>query len=133
MKKMLLILSLILMPLMAFGVEPEVPDTWTEVIMNFNTWFATLAGVAAVTVFIAGAVIQFLGVQRKWLKQLTSWIIAILLVVAGNIFDLGFSAGFPWLTTILYGFGAGLVANGIFDIEVVQAILEYLNLKKKKK
>ena len=130
MKKFILFLSLIFLPLLAFGIEPAVPDSWAEVISNFNTWFATLGGIAAVTVFVAGAVIKLLHVEQKWIKQGIAWLIAIILVVLGNLFNFGFSADFPWLTTIAYGFAAGLVANGIFDIEVVKSILEYLTLKK---
>jgi len=28
-----------------------------------------------------------------------------------------------WLMTIIYGFGAGLAANGIFDVTIVQALI----------
>ena len=98
--------------------------------LNFNTWFGSLAGIAAVTVFITAFFNQFLKISKKIGKQLMTWIVSILLVVFGNLLNLGFVSEFPWLTTILYGFAAGLVANGLFDIPTVQAFLDFIKLKK---
>ena len=131
MKRFILFLSLLLLiPFTAFGQDPTVPTTWGEVITNFNVWFGTLAGIAAVTVFVAGFFNTLLGIGKKIWRQIVSWIVAVILVFAGSIFNIGFIADFPWLTTLVYGLAAGLVANGMFDINIVKAILEFLNLKK---
>jgi len=133
MKKMILFLTLLLLiPVAIFAQDHEPPTTWVEVVSNFNTWFATLAGVAAVTVFLAGFMNTLFKISKKIWKQVVAWVISILIVLAGNLFSIGFVADFPILTTIVYGFAAGLVANGLFDINAVQAILAFLNMKKVK-
>lgn len=133
MKKFIFLLTLmILIPMAIFAQDPQPPGSWVEVVSNFNTWFATLAGIAAVTVFLAGFVNTVFKISKKIWKQVVAWVISILLVVAGNLFNIGFIAEFPWLTTIVYGFAAGLVANGLFDLNTVQAILAFLNMKKVK-
>ena len=133
MKKLIFVLLFILLiPVVVFAQDLEPPTSWVEVISNFNVWFATLAGIAAVTVFLAGAVNTLLKISNKITKQIVAWLVAIILVVAGNVFNIGFVAEFPWLTTIIYGFAAGLLANGLFDISWVQAFLNFLNLKKVK-
>jgi len=134
MKKLIMFaLALLMFPILIFAQDPEVPTNWTEVIANFNGWFATLAGIAAVTVFIAGFVNTLLKITKKIGKQIVAWLIAIILTVIGNLLNLGFMSEFPWLTTILYGFAAGLVANGMFDIPTVTALLQFLKLKEKGK
>jgi len=132
MKKFMFVLFLMLLGIPIFAQEPQPPTSWVDVISNFNVWFATLAGIAAVTVFVAAAVNTVFKVTKKIVKQLIAWIIAIILVFAGNLLNIGFSADFPWLTSLAYGIGAGLVANGLFDINTVQVILDFLKLKKVK-
>ena len=61
-----------------------------------------------------------------------AWVLAILLTLGATLLNVGFVAEFPWTTTLAYGFGVGLVANGIFDVSLVQAFLEMLKLKKTK-
>ena len=131
MKKFVLFMSfLFLIPMVIFAQDPEPPADWAEVISNFNTWFATLAGIAAVTVFVSGFFNTLLRIGSKIWRQVVAWLVAIILVSAGNLFNIGFVSDFPWLTTLIYGFAAGLVANGFFDINIVKALLEWLNLKK---
>ena len=127
-KFIILALALLMLPLLIFGQEP--PGSWADVIENFNGWFATLAGIAAVTVFLAGFINTLLRITSKIGRQIVAWLTAIALVTIGNLLNLGFMSEFPWLTTIAYGFAAGLVANGIFDVTIVQALLEFLKLKK---
>jgi len=131
MKKLLFIL-LLMIPVAVFAQDVEPPENWVDVISNINTWFATLAGIAAVTVFIAAALNTLFKITKKIVKQLVAWGVSIVLVLAGNLLNIGFSAEFPWLTSLAYGVGAGLVANGLFDVNMVQTILDLLKLKKVK-
>jgi len=132
MKKFFIAMFLLLLPVAIFAQEPQPPTSWVDVIANFNVWFATLAGIAAVTVFVAAAVNAIFKVTKKIVKQIIAWLIAIVLVFVGSLLNIGFSADFPWLTTLAYGFGAGLVANGMFDVAMVQTLLDLLKLKKAK-
>lgn len=99
--------------------------------IDINTVFASLAGVAAGSVFISALLIKWLKVEKGWVKQLVSWIAPVALFVVGNLLNIGFMAEFTWLMTVVYGLGAGLVSNGIFDIELVKAILAALKLENK--
>ena len=109
------------------GVTPGQPFSF-----DFNAWVATLSTVAATAVFVGAFFIQVFKVTVKIWKQVIVWLVAIALTILGNLLNIGFAAEFPWLTTIVYGFASGLVANGIFDIGTVQGILTFLKLKEKK-
>jgi len=113
--------GIVAIPLIAQEVEP--PTDWGQVIDNFGAWFGTLAGIAALTVFLGGVVNGLLKITGKVGKQIIAWVIAILLALAGNLVNLGFLAEATWLMTLIYGFGAGLVANGIFDVAIVHALI----------
>jgi hypothetical protein len=117
----LMLIGFVAFPMIAQEVEP--PGNWGDVIDNFGLWFGTLGGIAALTVFVGGVLNGLLKVTKTFVKQLVAWIVAILLAVIANLVNLGFLAGSTWLMTILYGFGAGLVANGIFDVAIVKALI----------
>ena len=124
MKRLILffmVLGFVAFPMIAQEVDP--PGNWGDVIDSFGTWFGTLAGIAALTVFVAGVVNGLLKVSKSFMKQVISWVVAIALACLANLVNLGFLAGSTWLMTLLYGFGAGLVANGIFDINIVNALI----------
>jgi len=117
----LIFLGFIAIPIIAQDVEP--PADWGDVINNFSTWFGTLAGIAALTVFVGGFLNGLLKVTKNVVKQLVAWVVAILLAVVANLVNFGFLAEATWLMTVIYGFGAGLVANGIFDVAIVKALI----------
>ena len=134
MKKLfLLFLLLLAIPLAIFAqVDPTPVTPGQPFTFDFNSWVATLSSVAAAAVFLGAFIIQIFKVTANLWKQIIVWLVSILLTVLGNLFNVGFSAEFPWLTTIIYGLASGLVANGIFDIGTVQTLLEFLKLKKEK-
>ena len=100
---------------------------------DLNAYFETIGTIAALTVIIATFLIDnVFKFVKRYPKMILTWLIAILLTAAGNLLNVGFVAEFPWLTTVIYGLGVGLVANGIFDVPMVQAFLELLKLKKVK-
>jgi len=53
------------------------------------------------------------------------------LFILGNVLGIGYMADMPLLVTVLHGIGAGFVANGIFDIPVVMAVLSFIENKLK--
>lgn len=128
---LLVILMILTIPMIAqvdsTAVNPGEPFTF-----DFNAWVATLSSIAAAAVFLGAGVIQIFKVTVKIWKQVIVWLVSIALTALGNLFNIGFAAEFPWLTTIIYGLAAGLVANGLFDINTVQAVLTFLKLKEKK-
>jgi hypothetical protein len=128
MKKLMFLVFLMLLsiPIIAQVVEP--PANWLDLFANINKWLGSLAGIAAVTVFLAAAVNTLLK-TKGFVKQLIAWILAIILLVAGNLVNMGFMAELSWLNTIIYGVAAGFIANGIFDVELVKLILQALKIE----
>lgn len=66
-------------------------------------------------------------------KQIVSWVVAITGACLGYVLQLGFFADFGtvdqwqgWAMTVATGFGAGLAANGIYDINVVYEVLKFI-------
>ena len=130
MKKLMMFFALMFVLILpTFGQVVEPPTNWLALFANINVWLASLAGVAAVTVFLAAFLNTLLKTQG-FVKQLVAWIISILLLVVGNLLNMGFMAELTWLNTIAYGIAAGFIANGIFDIETIKAILRALKIEK---
>ena len=124
------LIMLIAFTVPAIAQEVEPPTNWLDLFANINVWLGSLAGVAAVTVFLAAALNTLLKTSG-FVKQLVAWIIAIVLLVAGNLVNLGFMAELNWLHTLAYGIAAGFVANGIFDIALVKLLLQAIGIEPK--
>ena len=98
--------------------------------INLTVAFATFAAFAAVTVAASEGLIKSFKIEKGWAKQLVSWLLPIVFGVVGFLCQLGIFAEFGpitdwmgWVFTILTGLGAGLVANGLYDIKGVQVLL----------
>lgn len=63
-------------------------------------------------------------------KQITSWVVSIALVFIGQVKSVGIVAELNTLWTVINGIAVGLVANGVFDITLVQSILTFLKANK---
>jgi hypothetical protein len=101
--------------------------------MSLPIDFSTLAGVAAVNVFITEAIVKGCKVTKDWAKQLISWATPLLLSIVGLLCQFGLFADYghitdwhAWIYTIVTGFGLGLVSNGLYDIPFIQQFLEWL-------
>ena len=130
MKKLMMFFAMMFVLILpTFGQAVEPPSDWLQVFANINLWLASLAGVAAVTVFLA-AFVNTLLKTSGFVKQIVAWVIAILILVIGNLVNMGFMAELNWLHTIVYGVAAGFISNGIFDLETVRAILRALKIEK---
>ncbi len=117
-----IVLAAFSIPVMAQDVP--VPDDVMDVITNLNIYFGSLLGLSVATAFLAALLTGILKVEKKFLKQLVAWGVAIILIVVSDLLNYGFAADFPILKAVLYGIGAGLAANGIFDIPIIKAILD---------
>lgn len=126
MKKMFLLITMLLLALPAalFAQDiPPPPTDWGDVIMNPAKWFTDFGAVAVLTAFIAAFLNGLLKVVKKFPRQLVAWGVAIVLLVATDLLNFGYAANFPILLAVIHGIGAGLAANGVFNIPVVKAIL----------
>lgn len=120
---MFVVLMMTTVALVAQDVVP-VPDDVMDIFTQLNLYFGSLAGIAALSTFLAALLNGALKVTKKFVKQLVAWLVAIILIVGANLLNYGFAAEFSILKSILYGLGAGLVANGIFDIPFVKVLLD---------
>lgn len=107
---------------MAQEVSP--PTNWPEVFSMFDTWFGTLSGVAALTVFLASYVISWLKISTSFLKQISAIGVSMVLCILMSLINFGFLSELIWWKALIYGAGAGLVANGLYDASTVIAILD---------
>ena len=127
MKKLLVFLALLIFPLAMFAQVVEPPAGWGDVIMNPQQWFVSFGAIAVLTAFVTAFLNGVLNVTKKFVKQLLSWVVAIILLIASNLLNFGYAAEFPILLTVIHGFGAGLAANGVFDIPVIKGILDTID------
>lgn len=105
--------------------DPVVPpNSWTDVLINLKGWFASFAGVAALTAFVAAFLNGILKVTKSFVKQLLAWGVGILLLVVTDLFNFGYAAEFPIWLAIIHGLAVGLASNGLFDIPWCKALLE---------
>jgi len=125
MKKLIFLLAFFLtIPLMISAQEIIPPVDWLEILANPLAWLATFPAIAGVVMFLTAIINGLLNTQGKFLKQFVSWIIGIIIAVIADIINIGFTADMPLIIAVLYGWGAGLAANGTFTIAFLKSILE---------
>lgn len=126
MKKLILFLSFLLFPLILFCQEPTTtPTGWGDVFSNPALWLGSFAGVSLLTAFLAAFFNGLLKLTINWTRQLCAWVIAILILILGDVLNLQivYTWDFPIWLAILHGIAAGLASNGFFDIPTLKKIL----------
>lgn len=118
--------------MMAFAIFPVyAQDVGSPVNIDLAGGFVTIAAVAALTLTITGYIKVWFKAQDNWARWV-SWAVSILLSFIVWYFNLGIFEPLTWTATIIYGFGIGLIANGIFTSETVQALLAMIGAQVKK-
>jgi len=122
---------LTLLLLIPFGVMiAQVVDPPTDVVdlvVRFDTFIASLAGYAAVAIFLTGLINGWSKITKSWMKQAISWVVPVLLVIVVSfLLKAGFLAGENFVKVLIFGLGAGLVSNGIFDISFVNIAVNWV-------
>lgn len=112
----------------AAGQEPGVPGFN---LLEFITAFSSIGAVAALVLPITGWIKTLLKLDGKSARWV-SWIVAVIVSIVGWIFKLGIFAEMEWFIVVAYGFGTGLIANGIFTAETVQTILTFIGAQVKR-
>jgi biotin transporter BioY len=101
--------------------------------MDIGNYFVSLLALVPLVVLISEFLKKTFKVEKSWLKQVLSWVVAVVLCLVGDWLNLGMFKDFSLITTLAYGVATGLVANGVFDISIVQTLLNLLlNLLKKR-
>ena len=57
-------------------------------------------------------------------NQIFSWGIGLVITAVCWLFHFGFLAGLEWWMMLLYGAGASLAANGVFDVGFISGIFD---------
>jgi hypothetical protein len=128
MKKLFLFITLLFVSVFAFCQDPTVPpSTWGDVLSNPAQWVASFGGVSFLTAFIAAFFTGLLKITKPILKQVTAWVVAIVILVGSDLFNIGYAKDFPILLAVIHGFAAGLASNGVFDIPVLKGILDMIH------
>lgn len=122
MKKMIVFVML-LFPIMLLAQQDStqypVPGSIMDIFADLKGWFASTATVAGLTIFLTLAVGKIWKTMTAIMKQIVAVVIAIILMFAGNIANIGFMAEFTTMTTIVYGLVVGFMANGLYDLKNV--------------
>ena len=125
---LMILFAVLVVPVMALAQAAETVATQATEVFDPSAFFVSLSAlVAGVTI-----VTQWLKLRVKsvgfWTKFL-SWAVSAGLSLAGWILHLGIFEGVAWYWMLGYAFAAGLVANSIFDLGVVTAILNLFKPK----
>lgn len=94
---------------------------------DLNVLFVSVSAVAMLVLPVTGWIKANVGLSIK--TQTFSWIVAQLVTFAGFWLKLGVFADATVVETILYGFAAGLTANGLATTELVDAILKAIKAR----
>lgn len=105
-------------------VIPDLPENPWDLVLHFDKYIISFPGIAVATTFLAALLNGLLAVIKKFFRQLIAWGIALVLLTGLNLLNIGYAAEFTVIQTILHGFFAGLVANGLFDIPTLNNILK---------
>ena len=125
--KVFLLLFLLALPvvrLIAQVVDP--PEDVVDLVVRFDVLIQSLAGFAAVSVFITGLVNGWSRITKSWVKQVVSWVVPVGSVIIVSALNLGFLADQPVINSVIFGLGCGLVSNGIFDIAFVNTFINWI-------
>ena len=101
--------------------------------MDLSQYFVSLATIVPLAVLITEFLKLKLKIEKNWLKQVTAWVISVVLCLFGMWLNLGILADVTVIQAVVYGVATGLVANGIFDLNMVQTLLAFLLSFLKKK
>lgn len=99
--------------------------------IDISSYFGSLALLASLATIISGYInTHALSTASGTIKQIVSWVVGVALAFVGSAKGLGIVADTNIVFTLLNGVAIGLVSNGIFDITLVQSVLEFIKAKK---
>lgn len=103
------------------------PEDLIDFIVRFDEFTASLAGLAVVSVWLTGLVNGMIKDAKSWIKQVVSWVVpTVFALVITYLLKVGFLVDRSILEVLIFGLGAGLVSNGIFDIGFVNSAVNWL-------
>lgn len=95
--------------------------------MDIISCFETFAAVVAIIPVVTEGIKSLIKAELpSWGNQLISWVVAILIALFGQFFNLGVFAEVNWWESLIIGVFAGLASNGIWDINIIQQLLKLI-------
>ncbi|MDR1370980.1 MAG: hypothetical protein LBJ72_12795 [Dysgonamonadaceae bacterium] len=98
---------------------------------EYSAGFETFAALVAIIPFVTEIFKKLIPNASSLGKQVFSWIIGLVIAAFGWVFNLGFLADLTWYIALLYGAGASLAANGIFDTGLITWLVGLISNKNK--
>lgn len=96
---------------------------------NIATYFVSLSALVPLVTLVTDYFNKMLKSSGIW-KQITAWLVALLLALIGYFFKIGIFESLTWYYALLYGILAGFASNGFYDIKIIEQILNILFKKK---
>jgi hypothetical protein len=126
MKKLLFLLA-VMFPIVLIAQQDStmvndipVPGSIIDVFKDLQGWFGSTTAVAGLTIFITLIISNLWKSISKIMKQVVAIVVAMALIIGGNLANFGFMADFNWLSTIVYGLVTGFMANGLYDLKNIR-------------
>jgi hypothetical protein len=101
--------------------------------IDLSPYFGTLTAVAALVLLVTGWVKTHLVKVDGWKANVLSWVVSGAIAFVGKWQGLGIFADSTIIMTVINAVAVGLVANGLYTIDVIQTILALLKAKMAKK
>jgi hypothetical protein len=97
--------------------------------IDLSPHFATLASLSGLVVMITGWLNTHGLKLSGWKAQGLSWVISLAIAFLGAWKDVGIFAETDILWTVINGLAVGLLANGIYSVEFIKTVLEFVKAK----
>jgi hypothetical protein len=95
----------------------------------FSTFLALVAFIPIAVQFLRKRLIPY--AKGAWV-QVFSWVVGIVITLVVRLLNLGFLDGLSIWLALLYGIGACLAANGVFDTGLITAVFVLFGKKANK-
>jgi hypothetical protein len=101
--------------------------------IDLNPYFTDFASLAGLVLLLTGWLNTHLLKWSGQKAQILSWVLAIGLAAAAKWQGIGVFGESNWLWIALQGVGAGLIANGMYSVDVIKTILGVIKAVGEKK
>ena len=125
---LVILFAVLAVPVMAIAQAAETVAVQAAEVFDPSAFFVSLSALVSAVIVVTQwfkARVKSVGFWTKFL----SWAVSAALSLFGWLLHLGIFEGVAWYWMLGYAFAAGLVANSIFDLGVVTAILNLFKSK----
>ncbi len=117
-KRLVILLAMVLFAVPVFS-QTEVPETIWDA-LDLRLWLQTFALLISLATFITTFVNGAFKIEKSATRKVMGWVISFILAALGKLLALGFLAEVSWLMILITGVLAGLGANGMFTVPLLQ-------------